>query len=236
MCEKGIKLTLSGDMACFRKPETNSSQFITFGTVHKVVLCGIFGAIVGFKGYESCNGDVPEFYEKFKDLKISIVTEKKNVIQQMISFNNSTGIASFHEGGNLIVKETILCNPSWDIYVMDDGSDEYNLLKEYLISKKCVYIPYLGRNDYPANISNVTEVEFERICEEYVVYDSFVKAIASECKSSDWGKKFFKSEKLPIGLEENTKHYKYENFLLTNDLIPLKENSYKCDTKNIAFI
>ena len=63
----GIKFNLSGNMACFRKPETNSSIYQTFPYIHKVALLGLLGAVIGLKGYEQTKeNEFPEFYRKFR--------------------------------------------------------------------------------------------------------------------------------------------------------------------------
>lgn len=47
------KVTLKGRTAFFKKPDVNSYYYFTYGQIHKVVLLGIFGAILGYSGYES---------------------------------------------------------------------------------------------------------------------------------------------------------------------------------------
>lgn len=46
---------------------------------------------------------------------------------------------------------------------MDNNSDEYNKIKEYLLNRKCEYIPYIGKNDHFANIKNVEVFNIESI-------------------------------------------------------------------------
>ena len=45
------KVTLKGRTAFFKKPDVNSYYYFTYGQIHKVVLLGIFGAILGYSGY-----------------------------------------------------------------------------------------------------------------------------------------------------------------------------------------
>ena len=47
------KVTLKGRTAFFKKPDVNSYYYFTYDQIHKVVLLGIFGAILGYSGYES---------------------------------------------------------------------------------------------------------------------------------------------------------------------------------------
>ena len=140
-----LKFTLSGTGACFNRPQINSAH-LTYSHIHKLVLLGIFGAILGYSGHKREDDyatnmkaaqvsntkikkiknkvDYPEFYEKLKSLKISIVPHKKAFQKKMFNFNCSTGHAN--NGSTLIVKEERLVNPKWDIYI---------LLKETLLMR-----------------------------------------------------------------------------------------------------
>ena len=46
-----LKFTLKGKTAFFKMPEVNTYYYFTYGNIHKVVLLGIFGAILGYGGY-----------------------------------------------------------------------------------------------------------------------------------------------------------------------------------------
>ncbi|HJF40214.1 MAG TPA: type I-B CRISPR-associated protein Cas5b, partial [[Clostridium] spiroforme] len=158
---KALKFTLSGKTAFFKRPEVNTNYYFTFGNIHKVALLGIFGAILGYQGYNATKDKgLPEFYQKLHDLKISIIPRNKNgyISKKIQYFNNSVGYASNELGGNLIVKEQWLENPIWDIVVLLD-CQEADMLALSLLNNTCIYIPYLGKNDHPANISNVEIIE-----------------------------------------------------------------------------
>ena len=162
---KALKFTLSGNSAFFKDNVINT-VYLTYGNIHRVALLGIFGAILGYGGYSKQNDmlkkknkkmpDYPEFYEKLKDIKISIVSNGKNGYfnKKLQTFNNSVGYASKEEGGNLIVKQFWLENPSWDIYILLD-CDEAKKIADYIQNRKAVYLPYLGSNDHLANIMDV---------------------------------------------------------------------------------
>ena len=122
---RALKFTLSGKNAFFKKPEVNAYFYFTYGQIHRVALLGILGAIVGYKGY-GCTGTYPEFYEKLKDLKVSVVPRNsQGYIQKKVQmFNNTVGYASQELGGNLIVREQWLENPVWDIYILLDCRDD----------------------------------------------------------------------------------------------------------------
>ena len=84
--------------------------------------------------------EYPEFYEKLKELKISVVPENQGgYIQKKVQiFNNSVGYASDEQGGNLIVKEQWLENPIWDIYIMLD-CEEAEKIASALENKQCIF-------------------------------------------------------------------------------------------------
>lgn len=257
-----LKFTLSGETGFFKKPDVNTYLYFTYGHIHKVALLGIFGAILGHKGYNQTkinkpskktkeNSIVfPEFYEKLKDIKVSIVpnNEKGFIKKKVQVFNNSVGYASKEQGGNLIVKEQWLENPSWDIYVLVNNNESENIA-DYILNNKCVYTPYLGKNDHYANINNAILIDKNQIKE----------AIDLEKINSLCPKKFFEidmsvdefddfsddeiidtfkyEEKLPIGLDENTNMYILETLMYTNMKLINTNNTtvYSIENKNIVF-
>lgn len=104
---KALKFTLSGKTAFFKKPEVNTFYYFTYGQIHKVVLLGIFGALLGYKGHiqkkwvkpkkgQTPIVEYPEFYEKLNHLSVSIVprNNKGYISKKVQCFNNSTGFAS----------------------------------------------------------------------------------------------------------------------------------------------
>lgn len=232
---KALKFTLSGQTAFFKRPEVNAYYYFTFGNIHKVALLGIFGAILGYQGYNTTkDSGLPEFYKKLKDLKISIIPKNQNgyFSKKIQYFNNSVGYASNELGGNLIVKEQWLENPVWDIVVLLD-CDEANKLADALLNNRCVYIPYLGKNDHPANITHVEIIDLKqkRINEEKVIC-LFPKDLFEESDEQD---DFYNyQEILPIGLENDTGMYRYEIFIHTNRFMDGK-TAYNFDQQNIIF-
>ena len=80
---------LSGKFTHFKKPDVNSHTYFTYSHIHKV-------ALLGLKGYESYSkekgvfrGDYPEFYERLKDLQLSIIPQKPYFFKKIVTFNNS---------------------------------------------------------------------------------------------------------------------------------------------------
>jgi CRISPR-associated protein Cas5h len=237
-----LKFTLKGRSAFFKMPEVNTICYFTYGNIHKVALLGIFGAILGYRGYAQMDKkeDFPEFYEKLKGLSVSVAPTKgsKGYIQKKIqSFNNSVGYASQEQGGNLIVKEQWLDNPKWDIYVKLD-CDEAEKLKESLMGRKTVYVPYLGSNDHPADIEAVEILDGIEVQEQELEHiDSLFSE--DECAidyDDDEVAAFKYQEYLPIGLVKETNLYELKKMLYTN--LPVLSHScliYSINNKNIVF-
>ena len=258
---EALKFTLSGNSAFFKDNVINT-VYLTYGNIHRVALLGMFGAILGYGGYGKQTDmlnkkkkkntdypDYPEFYEKLKDIKISMVSNGENGYfnKKLQTFNNSVGYASKEEGGNLIVKQFWLENPSWDIYILLD-CDEAKKLAEYIKNKKAIYLPYLGSNDHLANITDVEIVNIEEKISsksETIEIFSMIKAndisdkkenafnIDSNAKRDDI---YRYSEYLPVALSKDLNQYIKEKITITNMSIKLlKESYYKVEDKNIVF-
>ena len=150
---EAISFVLSGQTAHFKKPDVNSYAYFTYNNIHKPALLGLLGAIIGLSGYTQLYNKIneleqelsnlkgkakkelqqkinlegtlfPEFYDKLKDLKISIKPLSQNGYfnKKIQVFNNSVGYASKEQGGNLIVREQWLENPKWQILLLDNNS------------------------------------------------------------------------------------------------------------------
>lgn len=255
---KILKFTLEGTAAFFKKPEVNSYVYFTYGNIHKVALLGMFGAILGYKGYNQMEQKkgrntmeldcrMPEFYEKLKGLRISIVPNRARgfIPKKIQTFNNSVGYASQEQGGNLIVKEQWLEAPSWDICVLID-SPEGERLEKALCRQTCVYIPYLGKNDHLADIKGVCTLDAQPDELKRERLDSlFPKGMASfaeldeeeeEEKESYLTYKY--QEKLPIALEPYTNGYILEDFIFSDGCVEKAEKQaqvYRLGDKTVMF-
>ena len=253
---EALKFTLSGNSAFFKDNVINT-VYLTYGNIHRVALLGMFGAILGYGGYSKQNDmlkkknkkmpDYPEFYEKLKDIKISIVSNGKNGYfnKKLQTFNNS-GYASKEQGGNLIVKQFWLENPSWDIYILLD-CDEAKKIADYIQNRKAIYLPYLGSNDHLANIMDVEIIDIE---EKMSSEDETIE-ILSMIKDSDISEKkknvfsmdknsarddiYKYSEYLPVALSKDLNQHEKEKMTITNMSIILKKSYYKVEDKNIVF-
>ena len=238
-----IKFNLSSGMAIIRKPDSNSIYY-TYNIPHKIMLYGILGAIIGLNGYnynqfqnylKKANKTMPEFYEKLNRLKIAIVPNfgEKGFSKKIQSFNNSVGYASQEAGNNLIVSEQIIENPSWDIYILEDNSDEYLKIKDYLGNKKCEYIPYIGKNEHFANINDVEILNVEKK-NNYDCINSIFNKNIGKIKPYDPVDAFFDLDNLekeyefyeilPTMLDEKLGYTNYEKFCFTNKKVEINNS------------
>lgn len=242
-----VKFTLGGKFAFFKKPDVNSYYYFTYGNIHKIALLGIFGAILGYSGYNKMSFDkkyndkeidFPEFYDKLKHLELSVVPHNVSISKKVQIFNNSVGYASKEQGGNLIVKEQWLENPRWDIYLAlkcEESEKIYNALQK----KEYVYLPYLGKNDHLADITDVCFVtDVEKLSDAVNIDSLFIKGDIVFSKQFVKGQKVYKYEEfLPYSFERTTNKYEFENFIYTNSLLEINTDTivYKVDGKNIVF-
>lgn len=248
---KALRFKLSGKTAFFKKPDVNSYYYFTYGNIHKVALLGIFGAIVGYGGYnqfryksnniKDYKEEYPEFYSKLKNLKISIqpLNDKAYIPKKVQVFNNSVGYASQELGGNLIVKEQWLENPKWNIYLLLDG-EEAQKICDYIINYKSVYNPYLGKNDHYADITDIKVCDIEKINNEDIdSIDSLCpkKYIKFDMEDDEIENIFKYSERLPISLDKTTNMYELESFVYSNMYIYSisADDIYSIEEKNIVF-
>ena len=253
---KAISFELSGKTAFFKKPDVNVYSYFTYNNIHKPVLLGLLGAILGLGGHNQLfeknkkikeynknsekndkqkhEDGFPEYYEKLKDLKISIVPMTKSgyFSKKIQVFNNSVGYAN--KDGNLIVREQWLENPRWQILLLDDNSIEKELfekLEDYLLNSKTEYIPYLGKNDHPAKVENVKLIEnLEKVDLKTKQFDGkfnslfFNNNFILSSFPPRGEAKYLHKEVAPISLKEKLHIYDYETLACTNFKMEPVEN------------
>ena len=229
-----LRFTLSGSQAFFKKPDVNAYCYFTYGHIHKVALMGMFGAILGYGGYnvmamkdKKDRGEYPEFYERLKEIRISIlpICEKGSFDKKVVEFNNSVGYASREQGGNLIVKQQWLEEPKWQIYLAVD-CEESKKIADAMINKKCVYMPYLGSNNHPADISDIFMISGEPEEQPSQIQSLYIKKYV-ELDSEDEDDWFKYEEMLPIGLDKELNMYIFERMVFTDMTVQ------NCNTKDI---
>lgn len=223
-----LKFKLSGRFAFFKEPTVNNVLSFSYGQIHRVALLGILGAIMGYGGYneqyrKGLNSEVPdfpEFYEKLNGLKIGVVPLSENGVFHMKKqvFTNTVGFASKEQGGILIVPQIWLENPAWEIYIdLETGASETVLeeLKNRLLNRRFVYMPYLGCNDHPADLTDIQEVVLERS-------EDVPETIGALVQKDDVsfftraGFNFMYSEILPVALEQQMNQYVSKEFVFTD--------------------
>ena len=245
--QKLISIDIKADFGLLKKPDTNEPVYLTFNMIHKPALLGIFGAIIGLEGFKK-QGQLPEYYNKLKELKVGIQPlehENGNYQKTVITYNNTTGMASDEQGGNLMVSEQTLVAPSFRIFILiKQEKEEHQKLQGYLKENKAEYLPYLGKNDFSLWWEQYNEYDFQ----PFTAKDSF--SIASIFKKSEKLKgkteeqdffeltmeqsgSFIYFENLPVGYQGAPLYqYEYAPFAFTD--YPLKqnyqaENLYKLD-------
>ena len=161
-----------------------------------------------------------EFYTLYEDIEREI-------------FYNSVGYASKQEGGNLIVKEQWLEDPSWTVYVMI-SNEESEKLADHMIHRRCVYIPYLGKNDHPADIHDISYVEISENKELGCMINSLSPYNGINFDMSEATFKY--EEFLPIRLDSELNQHELQKFILTDAIAEdSKVTVYKAEDKNIVF-
>jgi CRISPR-associated protein Cas5h len=248
--EKLVSINIKSDFGFLKKPDTNDPIYLTFNMLHKPSLLGILGAIIGEKGFQK-QGEMPEYYKKLKDLKVSIAPleengkpyhENGNFSKTIIKYNNTTGLASEEEGGNLMVTEQALVAPAFKCWILLNMENEtetklYNYLKE----NKAEFLPYMGKNEFSLWWDNFEEYEYEIFKPEGIfrIDSLFIKEIPVKDGKfetlfqldifSAEGANYLYFERLPVRYEETKLfQYEYENFAFTN--WQLKQN-YKLPSK-----
>lgn len=218
-----LEFKLRGETAFFKIPEVNTYRYLTYSSIHKVALLGMLGAIVGLKGYgyENKENDFPEFYERLKDIMLSIeINDIGNIRKKFQKFNNSVGYASDEQGNNLIVTEQWLEKPSWTIRILKDSIPRDIPISEYLLKKRAVYIPYLGKNDHFATIEDVKIVpakRLENLLDRFVISSLFDESLFEIKLKLGESARFYKyTEHLPVGIDEEFNHYELSPMIQTS--------------------
>lgn len=235
---KALKFTLSGETAFFKKPDVNTYLYFTYGNIHKVAILGLIGAAIGLEGYNFQKKlEFPQFYSELNSLNISIVpkNERGYIPKKVQVFNNSIGFYNKDKDDkpcNLIVKEQWLENPVWDIYILVDDNKNIEKIKDSFLKSSFVYMPYLGKNDHYANVTDAKLVELKETTSSEKVNSLFIKDYF-EFKKEE--KNIFNlafqhedmwkyEERLPVALESQENQYITVPFVFTNMKVKHKES------------
>jgi CRISPR-associated protein Cas5h len=233
MNNKIISVDFFADFGMLKKPDTNEPVYLTFNMIHKPALLGIFGAIIGEKGFEK-NGELPDYYKVFENLKLGITPlkhEKGNYQKTVIRYNNTTGLASEEEGGNLMIDEQTLIAPAFRCYLLiENDNEKHQKLAQYLKKVYAEYLPYLGKNEFSLWWENYQEHSFSDFSAQnsFKINSLFIKEeslldgktqiyfIPFLNLSSNKGNTFSYFENLPVGYNKELIQYEYKNFAFTD--------------------
>ena len=246
--KKLISIDLFADFGMLKKPDTNEPVYLTFNILHKPVLLGILGAIIGLEGFKE-KGKLPEYYEKLKDLKVGIQPlnhENGNFQKTTLTYNNTTGMASKEQGGNLMITEQTLIAPAFRCYFLLDTDNElHQKIDNNLSTYNAEFLPYLGKNEFSIwweeyksygfnsyntlgsfRISSIfikdKPLKDNRDMDTLLNYDPVIDDILTGCTFS-----YF--ERLPVGyidIGKSNYQYNYCNFAYTDWGMKLKNKSY----------
>jgi len=248
--EKLISIDLFADFGMLKKPDTNEPVYLTFNMLHKPALLGILGAIAGESGFKE-KGKLPDYYIKLKNLKVGIqpleknskdeiVSEKGNFQKTIITYNNTTGMASKEQGGNLMVTEQTLVAPSFRCYLLLDVENEtHKKLDDNLSNYHAEYLPYIGKNEFSVwweNYKSMDGFSEYKPTGNFKIKSVYIKDAPLKNSLSDelydpifddepGGNTFSYFERLPVGYEDigsKTFQYEYKNFAFTDWSLKLK--------------
>lgn len=183
--------------------------------------------------------EYPEFYEKLKSLKIAIVPKGERTKfepfngcfkKKIQKFNNANGYGSQEAGGTLIVSEQWLENPCWEIYVLLDQSKAQELAQSILKSK-CVYLPYLGKNDHPADIRHAQTISLKpsgKRSELKCISLIPRKGVCLKQDSKSMDNEFTYTEYLPVALDRALHLHVKQKMIFSNQLFTFSDQAI-CD-------
>lgn len=95
-------------------------------------------------------------------------------------------------------------------------SEESQKIADALLNKRCVYLPYLGSNDHPADISDVCMISGQQEHHPAYISSMYIKQYV-EMDMQDEDDEWFKYEEmLPIGLDKELNMYVYEKMAFSD--------------------
>lgn len=240
MPTKLVSFDISGRFAFFKKPEINAGISFTYGFIHRPALLGLLGGVAGLGGFSQAYGHkkkvIPEYYQRLSGLPLAIAPLANNAIQRktFITYTNTAGYANLD--GNLIVKEQTLLNPHFRIFLLIDQENEiHNKLATCIAENNAEYIPYLGKNEFQAEITNPqyytnAVLSPQDLADGYRILSLFTKPENTLVKESGARTAFSLSamltgkesngrvyfERLPVRYNEETNNYDLKEFVYSD--------------------
>lgn len=228
-----ISFDIQADFGFFKKPDYNDGVLLTYNMLHKPALLGILGAIIGLRGYRK-KGEWPEYYRRLATLPVGIEPlegrhEKGNFRKTVVKYTNTVGYAN--QDGNLLVEESMLIRPAYRCYLLlSEDHPDHRKLYGYIRKGWAEYIPYLGKNEYPAWFGDsfreypfkafVPETDFrvsslfikEGMLKGQKVEASFSFSLKDVVNQSS----FVYFERLPVGFHPDLMQYDLADFAFTD--------------------
>ena len=228
-----ISFDIQADFGFFKKPDYNDGILLTYNMLHKPALLGILGAIIGLQGYHE-KGEWPEYYQRLATLPVGIEPlegrhEKGNFRKTIVKYTNTVGYAN--QDGNLLIEESMLIRPAYRCYLLlSENNPDHRKLYEYIRKGWAEYIPYLGKNEYPAWFGDsFREYPFEAFVPkaDFRVSSLFVKegvlkgkkvtaSFSFSLKRMVNQSSFVYFERLPIGFHPVLVQYELADFAFTD--------------------
>ena len=170
---RAIEFKLSAEFGTFKVPDRQVPS-LTFNFIPKSAVLGAIGAILGFNGYEQGTNS-PDFITHLANVKIGIMPELPlDRYGRTTTFRKTfVGFLNYHGYGNadgpLQIREQLLVRPSYVITVIAEKNNiEFNNLIKALKSDTTTFRPYLGKNEFIANLTFLHEYEVEECTKEIV--------------------------------------------------------------------
>lgn len=181
MTLKALEFIIGAEFGIFRKPDSQDLG-LTFSFIPKSAVLGVCGAIIGLGGYKE-GSKIPEFLSKLSDFKIGVAPyengrpAEKPFRKIFVKFTNYHGYGN--ADGPLICTEQLLVEPAYKVTVIADEdnhnfTDLYNKLKH----EKTEFRPYLGKNEFLANMQ-FTGIYDARQCTDEIVSCTTIYPVTS---------------------------------------------------------
>lgn len=140
-------IKIQGDFAFFGKGDKNKNVLDTFEHIHPMVVKGLIGAILGYPGFKDEESE-DSFWNKLANIKITIYAKQRKFKDIEDAITDTTLTLS---PATVIEKRRLLTNVDWIIEIHDEKIEDE--LTDRINRHDYIYMPYLGKNEYFANIS-----------------------------------------------------------------------------------
>lgn len=209
---KAVQFEVSADFGFFRNPGKRDIEDVslTFNFMPKTAALGICGAILGLEGYKD-GKNPPKFLEELADFKIAIMPiyperedgKRRPFAKTIVGYNNTHGYGN--KDGTWQRKEQVLIKPAYRITaIAKEDNKHLTDLENKLKKREAVFRPYLGKNEFLANINFICTTKVTARADELVSCESIFPFAKEPPKDSDAELPSFWIEEpdYPFALEE----------------------------------